>query len=638
MGYFIAGRPVAGHPLTSMSHILRNSAIATVLLSGALSAQIDTRGALPITYHDEAAARNVLEPGYGRGAAMVDLDNDGLLDLIVTMSEMEDAFLRQKADGTFEKMNVAWGIPTTLDRGWGVLAADFDNDGDRDVYFPTGGFTGAQANTFLRNDLNTSGTFTDMTANSGDTQLSSFSSFGGTVLDYDNDGDLDIFVSNNGVAVGGSVRNALLRNDGNFTFTEVSVAAGITHVGDYRHCSSGDVDNDGFVDIFVGNYVGDNLLYHNNGDGTFTDTASFSGVADPSKNFGGVLIDFNNDGFLDVYGARYQFNGNYPSGLYLNNGDGTFRDVRAGSRMTRQKDMGHNCSDLNADGYPDIFIGTGHPNVKNLEVVKLIRPTQNGLMSMEVGATAGFHAIGKTRCHGIVFGDINRDGFNDVYVNNGGPAFVPTSWQENALFISDGNANNWMQVEPIGVISNKSAVGTRMLAITADNVKVFRFNTVGRGFCNTDSPIAHFGLGPATRVKEFFLRWPSGIEQTYLDLETLKAHKIYETGFTWSGAPAVGATIDIEAFGVPNGTVTLFHSDVAGITRDRVQGGTVRMGGNITFETPFTLGADGKFSTTFQIPNDPNLSGKTLYLQAKVEDSSGAHPLTLTHNIELVIP
>ena len=624
-----------------MSHILRTSAIAALILSSTLGAQIDTRGLLPMTYQDQAAASGTLEPGYGRGTAMVDLDNDGMLDLIVTMSEMEDAFLRQKTDGTFEKMNVAWGIPTTLDRGWGVLAADFDNDGDRDVYFPTGGFTGAQANTILRNDLSTIGRFTDMTANSGDTQLATFGSFGGTVLDYDNDGDLDIFVSNNGVAVGGPVRNALLRNDGNFSFTDVSAAAGITMIGDYRHCSSGDVDNDGFVDIFVGNYVGANLLYHNNGNGTFTDTAAMSGVQDPSKNFGGVLIDFNNDGWLDLYGARYQFTGNYPSGLYINNTDGTFTDVRSGSSMTRQKDMGHNCSDLNADGYPDIYIGTGHPNIKEYDSVKLVRPTPGpggGLRVREVSDSGGFRALGKTRCHGIAFGDINRDGFNDVYVNNGGPAFVPASWQENALFISEGNANNWIQVEPIGVASNKSAVGVRMMALTGDDVRVFRLNTVGRGFCNTDSPIAHFGLGPARIVKDFVMRWPSGIVQSYLDLESAKAHKIYETGFTWNGTPAVGGTIGIRVFGIPNGTVTLFHSDQAGTTRDRAQGGTVHMGGNITFETPFTLGADGRISTTFQIPNDPNLSGETLYLQAKVEDPSGVHVLTLTHNAELMIP
>jgi len=622
-----------------MSLLLRNSSLAAVLLSSALSAQIDQRGALPMTFQDEAAARNVLEPGYGRGAAMVDLDNDGLLDLIAARSEMPDAFLRQKSDGTFENMAAQWGIPTVLDRGWGVLAADFDNDGDRDIYFPTGGFTGAQANMLLRNDLNVSGVFVDVTAASGDAPLATYSSFGGTVLDYDNDGDLDIFVSQNGVAVGTSVQNTLLRNDGNMVFTDVSIAAGITHLGDFRHCSSGDVDNDGFVDIFVADYVTNNLLYHNNGDGTFSDTAAHAGVQDPGKNFGGILIDFNNDGWLDLFGARYQFNGNYPSGLYLNNQDGTFSDVRFAARMTRQQDMGHNCIDLNADGYPDIFIGTGHPTIRNFDLVKFVRPTPSGsLMSLDVTSLAGFDAIGKTRTHGIAVGDINEDGAVDVYLNTGGPAYVPVSWQENALFIADGNDNNWISIEPKGVISNRSAVGTRMRVLTPDGVEIHRINTVGRGFCNTDSPRAHFGLGPARRTREINLLWPSGIQQTYLDLETEELHTVWESGFSWTGTPGVGATINIEAFGVPNGTFTLFHSDVAGETEDRNLGGIFHMGGTITYETPFTLGADGKTSTTFQIPNDPNLSGKTLYLQAKVEDPSGNAPLTLTHSVELVIP
>ncbi|MFK5955783.1 MAG: CRTAC1 family protein [Planctomycetota bacterium] len=622
-----------------MNQLLKNSAIAAVLLSSALGAQIDRRGALAMTFHDEAAARGVLEPGYGRGAAMVDLDNDGLLDLIVTMSEMEDAFLRQKTDGTFEKMNVAWGIPTTLDRGWGVLVADFDNDGDRDVYFPTGGFSGAQANTLLRNDLNTTGVFTDVTAAAGDADLSTYSSFGGTVLDYDNDGDLDIFVSQNGVAVGASVHNSLLRNDGNLVFTDVSIPAGITHLGDYRHCSSGDVDNDGFVDIFVGDYVSVNRLYHNNGDGTFTDTAAHAGVQDPGKNFGGVLIDFNNDGWLDLFGARYQFNGVYPSGMYLNNQDGTFSDLRLISGMSRQQDMGHNCGDLNADGYPDIFIGTGHPNVKNFDVVKFVRPAPGGsLRSLNVAVSSGFTSIGKTRTHGIAFGDINEDGFVDAYLNTGGPAYVPVSWQENALFIADGNANNWISIEPIGVISNRSAVGTRMRVTTPDGKEIHRFNTVGRGFCNTDSPRAHFGLSDSRFAMETQLLWPSGNTQTYLDLETKENHKIWETGFSWTGTPTVGGTINIDAFGVPNGTVTLFHSDVPGLVRDRALGGIFHMGGTITYETPFSLGADGKASALFQIPNDPNLSGRTLYLQAKVEDAAGNAPLTLTHSVELAIP
>lgn len=625
----------------STLHHIPTALLAAALLSSALSAQggpPDTTGALFMEFTESAATLGASEPGYGRGTAIVDLDQDGRLDLIVVMAGMQDAFLRQKADGTFEKMNAAWGIPNTVDRGWGVLAADFDNDGDRDVYFPTGGFSGAQPNVFLRNDLNTTGTFTDVTTASGDAPLGQHSCFGATALDFDLDGDLDIFTSNNGFAVGGVTKNSLLRNDGNMIFTDVSATAGIVDQGDWRHCSSGDIDNDGYVDIFIGNYTGANLLYHNNGDGTFTDIAASAGVQDPGSNFGGVLIDFDNDGWLDLFGARYQFQGNYPSGLYLNNRNGTFRDVRVGSRIARQKDMGHNCGDLNADGFPDIYIGTGHPNEKIFDVVLLCRPNgRGGLMTQRIGEDAGFHDLGKTRAHGMAFGDINRDGNQDVYVNNGGPDWVPNSWQENGLFLSDGNDNNWMQVELVGVKSNRSAVGARMHAITGDDRNVHRTVTVGRGFANTDSPMMHFGLGPANRVQLFRIFWPSGVEQVYLDLDTTMAHTIYESGFEWSGTPAPGAVIQVEAFGPPNTTMKLFHSTKAGQFNDRDLGGIFRMGGNIRYEPAVTLNADGKASISFTIPNDPSLSGRMMYLQALVEDAGGSHPTTLTDKADLMI-
>lgn len=627
-----------------MRYLIPRVGLAAVVLPAMALAQTqkaqqpDTTGAILMEFSEAASAKNVSEPGYGRGAAMVDLDQDGMLDLVVAMAGMENALLRQKADGTFEKMNTAWGFPNDTTRSWGVLAADFDNDGDRDLYFPTGGFSGAQPNLFLRNDLNTSGNFANITMTAGDAHLDQFSSFGGTVLDYDLDGDLDIFVSNNGVAIGGTTTNRLLRNDGNLTFTDVSQAAGVDVIGDYRHCSSGDIDNDGDVDIYVGNYVGANALFRNEGNGTFTEIAATAGVQDPNSNFGGVLIDFNNDGWLDLYGARYQFNGNYPSGLYLNNQDGTFRDVRMGARIRRQKDMGHNCADLNADGFPDIFIGTGHPNQKINDVVLLVRPTPGDrLMTASVAQDSGFLTLGKTRTHGVAFGDIDRDGDLDVYTNNGGPDWVPNSWQENGLFLADGNANNWLQVEPIGVVSNKSAVGTRMMAVTGDDREIHRFSTVGRGFCNTDSPIIHFGLGPANRLKVFRMLWPTGKEQVYLDLPVDEMHKIYECGFTWSGNPAPNATISVDAYGPPNTTVEMFYSMTAGETMDRALGGIYRMGGNIRTLPAVTTGADGKVSTSFVIPNDPGLSGRTMYLQAKVVDPSGDHPTTLTHNAELPV-
>lgn len=468
-----------------------------------------------VTFRDCAGETGTRHPGFGRGSAMVDLDGDGLLDIIAGNDGLPNGFLRQLPDHTFESVNADWGIADDDRATYGVLVADFDNDGDPDVYFINGGFEGIQANQLLRNALDTAGVFTDVSDFAGDAAVPA-QNFGGTALDYDRDGDLDIFLT---VVRQPGVGQPcmLLRNDLDLIFSDVSSAAGLLETGDYRHCSSGDLDNDGWIDVAVGNEGGPNRLYRNNRDGTFADVAAFAGVESPRDNFGLVLEDFDNDGWMDVYVPKYQPYPTGPSQLFRNNRDGTFTNVTAGSGMTGQTDMGHNTGDLDGDGYPDIFIGTGNPSFADYDVLFLITPDgAGGLLATDVSDSSGITSNGPTRGHGAPFGDYNQDGFIDLFVNNGGVPSLPETIEPSFLWQNQGNDNRWTALRLIGVVSNRTAVGTRSVAVTSSGREVHRYLDVGSGFANTDSPVQHYAIGLEAEVDRIEISWPSGNRQTVL--------------------------------------------------------------------------------------------------------------------------
>ncbi|MCH7701516.1 MAG: VCBS repeat-containing protein [Planctomycetes bacterium] len=466
-----------------------------------------------VTFVDEAAGHEYADETYGRGSAMADLDGDGLLDIITGNDGNPNDFFRQLPDHTFEKANDLWGIAFDERSTWATLVADFDNDGDPDVYFINGSFPG-QPNQLLRNDLSSSGVFTDVSDEAGDGAIS-IRNFGGTALDYNRDGLLDIFLT--------SPNNEpcfLLRNDGELQFTDVSTAAGIIHAGAFRHCSAGDYNNDGWDDIAVGNYTGANVLYKNNQDGTFTNALGLGGPSSPNDNFGLVLEDFDNDGCLDLFIPKYYYQDDPPgtSEIYRNNCDGTFTDVTLGSGMTAQTDMGHNTGDVDGDGYPDIYIGTGHPGFKSDDLLLLVTPNgPGGFVVNDVSDSSGITANGPTRCHGIVLGDYDQDGYVDIYINNGGPPSSEDMLEENFLWHNQGNANAWTALRLTGVVSNRTAVGARCVATTDSGREVHRMLRVGSGFGNTNSPIVHFGIGSDQSIEQIEITWPSGILQTIVN-------------------------------------------------------------------------------------------------------------------------
>ena len=465
------------------------------------------------TFTDTAPATGTDTTSYGRASVMVDFDGDGLLDLVAANDYMINHFYRQLPDHTFVLANDEWGIPPHNRHTWGILAADFDNDGDDDVYIINLGYPG-ERNQLLRNDLNTLGVFTDVSLSSGDAPVYR-RNFSGTALDYNNDGLLDIFLTSP------AFHNYLLRNDGNLVFTDVSAAAGFVEEDAFRHCSSGDFNNDGWIDIAVGNYTGPNYLYKNNGDGTFTNVAADAGIESPGYNFGLVLEDFDNDGWQDIWAPKYFLEVPSPgtSEMFRNNGDGSFSNVTAAAQMTGQTDMGHTTGDVDGDGYPDIYIGTGHPGFKSFDILLHVEPDgQGGFATTDMSDSSGITSNGETRCHGMALGDYDQDGFIDIYVNNGGPPTDPEEQlQENFLWRGQDNGSHWVAVQLTGVASNRTAVGTRAVAVTNTGREVHRILRVGHGFANTDSHILHFGIGSDESVERIVIKWPSGTVQTIFD-------------------------------------------------------------------------------------------------------------------------
>ncbi|MHC5210742.1 MAG: CRTAC1 family protein [Planctomycetota bacterium] len=615
---------------------MRHIPIARMLLCGCVaSAGVSAQ----LVFDEVASACGVDTMAFGRGAAMVDLDGDGLLDIIKNSAKSPDVFLRQLNDNTFVDVSSQWGIPADDLTSWGVLAVDFDNDGDADVYTVAGGFS-IDTSRLLRNDLDTLGVFTDVSAQSGDAGFTG-GSFGGTVLDYDLDGDLDIFVAKNFREdnIGACV---LLRNDGGLVFTDVSVQAGVALPGDYRHCSMGDVDNDGWPDIAVGRANGDNRLFRNNRDGTFTDIAPQAGLGGTTVNFGMVLEDFDNDGWMDVYVPRYQFELDGPSGLFVNNGDfdddgnGTFTDVSLSSGIGGHKDMGHSTGDVDADGYPDVFVGTGSPWDAEPDFLYLITPDgSGGLTATDASLSSGLVTGALTRAHGSAYGDFDEDGDIDVMVNPGGPGGSPETIEPGRLYRNQGNAHGWIAIDLLGRLSSRTAVGARAVAITPSGKQVHRQLTAGKGFANTDSPTLHFGLASEAAIDRLIVRWPSGLEQTLLAPAASTRHSVSETGMRLVGGPTTGTSVMIELCGPANHVAEVFGG-TSTLTQDMIQyGGVLRVAPPFFGPVPMVLSGTGRLDIPFAIPDIPAMKGVSLFLQSWTHAPGATTGGTLSGLVEM---
>ncbi|MGD0061771.1 MAG: CRTAC1 family protein, partial [Verrucomicrobiia bacterium] len=383
----------------------------------------------------------------------------------------------------------------------------------------------------LRN--NCDGTFTDVTAQSGllDGPLSPAQS--AVWLDIDNDGNLDLFIANE------NAPSQLFLNKGDGTFVDISHQAGIDRTAFSKAVVSADYDGDGYPDIFVSNFNGSDFLYHNNGDRTFTEVSEQAGVNTPWMSFGAWFFDYDNDGHPDLFVTSYFFSieevarsymGLPRKGetlkLYRNLGNGKFQDVTADVNLDRVfMPMGLNFGDIDNDGYLDIYLGSGNPSFASM-LPNVLLHNQRGKHFVDITASSGTGALAKG--HGIAFGDLNNDGDEDIIAVMGGPQ--PGDRSPNRLFENPGkHGNDWITVRLVGVRSNRCAIGAR-IAVTVMNEGRERrtiWRTVGSGGSFGASPLQqHVGLGKSAKIEKIEVWWPaSKTKQTF---ENVSANQFVE--------------------------------------------------------------------------------------------------------------
>lgn len=485
------------------------------------------------------------------GVAIFDYNNDGLPDIFFTNGaaipslqktgpEYWNRLYRNNGDGTFTDVTEQAGL-AGAGYSMGVAVGDYNNDGYEDLYV-----AGVNVNQLFRNNGN--GTFTDITKQAGVSGVIPGKGKPWAVaagwFDYNNDGHLDLFVVNyldyniqtaRECRVGGipaycspsnfqGTENILYRNNGDGTFTDVSKES---HIANYTGKGMGlafaDFNHDGHTDIFISNDTWPNFLFRNNGDGTFTDVAIEAGVAytGSGKTVAGMGADFrdlDNDGWPDIFQTA-MFGDTFP--LYHNLGGGQFEYATSEAGLTtltsRLTAWGTGAYDFDNDGLKDLFVAgsailDNAPEVEHRPYKLPDRVFRNmGHMKFEdVSAAAGLNFTAAHR--GVAFGDLNNDGKIDAVVNviNGAPEI---------LINRTGNHNHWITLRLVGVKSNRNGLGTRVEIITAHGAQ-YNEATTAVGYNSSSSRRVHFGLGPDTAIKKIILHWPSGITQ---ELANIKA-------------------------------------------------------------------------------------------------------------------
>ncbi|MFT4114571.1 FG-GAP-like repeat-containing protein [Silvibacterium sp.] len=487
-------------------------------------------------WEDIAMSTNIHAMNHAGGVAVQDFDGDGLLDIMLSSSGPLDQlrFYHNNGDGTFSDRTAAAGLIGETG-GLNLVATDYNNDGRPDILILRGGWWhqfGDYPVSLLRN--NGDGTFDDVTRAAG------LLTFGPTQTaawaDYDNDGWLDLFLGHESEP-GQPWRSQLFHNNRDGTFTEVGAENGLADLGYVKGVAWGDYNNDGRPDLYISTRDGHNRLFRNDGPADpahpdpahwrFTDVTAQAHVQGPAHSFATWFFDYDNDGWPDLFVAGYGITSEEDVGafelghandaqlprLYRNNRDGTFTDVTHRVHLDRAiLTMGSSFGDLDSDGWLDVYLGNGDPDYRTLLPNRMFR-NRNGDKFEDVTTAGGFGNLQKG--HGVAFADFENSGRVDVFEEMGGA--LPGDLFMSSLYRNPGNGNHWITLILEGTRSNRPAFGARIdVRFRENGVERHVYRTIGYGASFGGNPWREpIGLGSATSVESVEVRWPSGAVQHF---------------------------------------------------------------------------------------------------------------------------